>query len=158
MPAAKKLIDQALSLPVEERALVADSLLKSLNKPDPAIDKKWIRIAKQRLEEIRSGKVKPIPGNEVFNRVDERFTKWNMFFTTIDYYEDCEPGLGYDFTIEVDPAILSCYPCSSCLKMTVFPPIYSDKQKIPGFLWGPEGGILSVPSRSILSFQRKGSG
>ena len=75
MPATKKLIDQALSLPVEERALIADSLLKSLNKPDPAIDKKWIKIAKQRLEKIRSGKVKPIPGNEVFNRVDERFAK-----------------------------------------------------------------------------------
>ena len=75
MPATKKLIDQALSLPIEERALIADSLLKSLNKPDPEIDKKWIKIAKQRLEEIRSGKIKPIPGNEVFNRVDERFAK-----------------------------------------------------------------------------------
>jgi len=75
MPTTKKLIDEALSLPVEERALIADSLLKSLNTPDPAIDKKWIKIAKRRLEELRSGKVRPIPGNEVFNRVHERFSK-----------------------------------------------------------------------------------
>ena len=73
MPATKKLIDEALSLPVVERALIADSLLKSLNTPDPAIDKKWVKIAKRRLGELRSGKVKPIPGNEVFNRVHERF-------------------------------------------------------------------------------------
>ena len=75
MPTAKRLIDEALSLPVEERALIADSLLKSLNMPDPAIDKKWIKIAKRRFGEIRSGKVKPIPDNEVFNRVHERFSK-----------------------------------------------------------------------------------
>ena len=75
MPATKKLIDEALSLPVEERALIADSLLKSLNMPDPAIDKKWIEIAKRRLGEIRSGKIKPIPGNEVFDRLHERFAK-----------------------------------------------------------------------------------
>jgi len=41
MPTTKKLIDEALSLPVEERVLIADSLLKSLNMPDTAIDKKW---------------------------------------------------------------------------------------------------------------------
>jgi hypothetical protein len=75
MPATKKLIDEALSLPVEERALVVDSLLKSLNTPDPDIDKKWIEVAKRRLGELRSGKIKPVPGNEVFDRVHERFAK-----------------------------------------------------------------------------------
>lgn len=75
MPTTKKLIDEALSLPVEERALIADSLLKSLNMPDTAIDKKWIQIAKRRLGELHSGKVEPIPGDEVFDRIHERFAK-----------------------------------------------------------------------------------
>ena len=69
MSTTKKLIDEALSLPVEERVLIADSLLKSLNMPDIAIDKKWIEIAKRRLGELRSGKAKPIPGDEVFYRI-----------------------------------------------------------------------------------------
>ena len=73
MSTTKKLIDEALSLPVEERVLIADSLLKSLNMPDTVIDKKWIEIAKRRLGEMRSGKVKPIPGDEVFYRIHERF-------------------------------------------------------------------------------------
>ncbi len=72
MPATKKLIDEALSLPVEERALVADVLLKSLNKPDPEIDRKWTKVAQRRLKELRSGKIKPIPGDEVFDRIHER--------------------------------------------------------------------------------------
>lgn len=75
MIATKKLIEQALSLPVEERAFIADSLLRSLNTPNAAIDSKWAEVAKRRLEELRSGKVKPIPGDEVFARVLERSAK-----------------------------------------------------------------------------------
>ncbi len=71
----KKLIDEVLSLPVEERARIVNTLLESLNVPDPAIDKKWAEVAKRRLEELRSGKVKPIPGDEVFKRVQKRFSK-----------------------------------------------------------------------------------
>ncbi|MCJ7664867.1 MAG: addiction module protein [Desulfobacterales bacterium] len=75
MPITKKLIDEVLSLPVEERARIATTLLESLNVPNPAIDKKWAAVAKRRLEELRSGKVKPIPGDEVFERVQKRFSK-----------------------------------------------------------------------------------
>ncbi len=71
----KKLIDEVLSLPVEERARIANTLLESLNVPNPAIDKKWAEVAKRRLEELRSGKVKPIPGEEVFEKVQKRFSK-----------------------------------------------------------------------------------
>ena len=75
MPTTEKLIDEVLSLPVEERAVIADSLLKSLNPPDPAIDQKWIAVAKRRLQEIRAGKVQPVAGEKVFARVRERFGK-----------------------------------------------------------------------------------
>ncbi len=71
----RELIEEALSLPVEERALIADSLLRSLNMPDTTIDAKWTEVARRRLQELRSGKVKPIPGDEVFAKVLERLTK-----------------------------------------------------------------------------------
>lgn len=75
MHGMKEIIQEAMSLPVEERATVVDSLLKTLNPPDMEIEKEWVRVAKRRLDELRSGRVKAIPGNEVFAEIRERFEK-----------------------------------------------------------------------------------
>lgn len=69
----KDLIDEAESLPVEERAMVVDSLLRSLNPPESEIDKKWAMVARRRLEEIRSGAVTAVPGEQVFEKIWKRF-------------------------------------------------------------------------------------
>lgn len=71
----KQLIDEAVSLPVEERALIVDSLLRSLNQPDSETDKQWANEAKRRLAELKAGHVEAIPGNEVFSKVWDRFEK-----------------------------------------------------------------------------------
>ena len=73
MPSTAEIIHEAEALPVEERALVVESLLRSLNPPDPETDQKWVAVAKRRLEELRSGRVKPVPGDDVFARIRERF-------------------------------------------------------------------------------------
>lgn len=65
----KELIDQAEALPVEERALIVDSLLRSLNPPDSKIDEKWAWVAQKRLEDIRSDVIKAIPGEDVFVKI-----------------------------------------------------------------------------------------
>ena len=75
MHGTKDIIQEAATLPVEERAIVVDSLLRTLNPPDGAIDRAWTRIAKQRLAELRSGRVQPIPGDQVFAKVKERFAR-----------------------------------------------------------------------------------
>jgi len=61
MHGIKELIEEAESLPVEERILVIDSLLRTLNPPTAEIDADWARVARRRLKEIRSGQVKAIP-------------------------------------------------------------------------------------------------
>lgn len=71
----KELIEQAIALPVEERALVVDSLLRSLNPPQSEIDAQWATEAKHRLSELRSGKIEAVPGEAVFERVWERFKR-----------------------------------------------------------------------------------
>jgi putative addiction module component (TIGR02574 family) len=73
MPSTADIIHDVESLPVEERTLVVDSLLRSLNPPDPEIDRQWTAVAKRRLEELRSGRVEPVPGEEVFARIRQRF-------------------------------------------------------------------------------------
>ncbi len=73
MHGTKDIIKEAAALPVEERIIVVDSLLRTLNIPNPDIDKKWVVVAKRRLAELRSGRVVPVPGDEVFTRIRERF-------------------------------------------------------------------------------------
>ena len=68
----KELIEEAISLPVEDRALVAESILRSLNAPESDVDRKWAKVARRRLAELRSGQVKPVPGEEVFARAWKR--------------------------------------------------------------------------------------
>ena len=75
MPSTAEIIHDAASLPVEERTVVVDSLLRSLNPPDPEIDRQWAAVANRRLEELRSGRIKPVPGDEVFARIRERFAR-----------------------------------------------------------------------------------
>ena len=70
----KELISEAISLPVEDRALVVESILRTLNPPDAAIQRKWMTVAKQRLDELRSGKASAVPGEAVFERVWRRFS------------------------------------------------------------------------------------
>lgn len=75
MHSTKDIIEEAASLPVEQRIIVVDSLLRTLNVPDPDMDKAWVETASRRLSELRSGKVKPVPGEQVFERIKERFNR-----------------------------------------------------------------------------------
>lgn len=70
-----ELLKEVLSLPVEQRALLADTILRSLNAPDADLDRIWVEEAKRRLEELRSGRIKAVPGDEVLQRVRARFGK-----------------------------------------------------------------------------------
>ncbi|MFO7913644.1 MAG: addiction module protein [Desulfotignum sp.] len=75
MGKTQDLIDEAVSLPLEERALLVDSLLQSMNPFNKENDQKWASTAKKRLEELRSGKVQAVPGEKVFENIWKRFEK-----------------------------------------------------------------------------------
>ena len=63
-----ELIDEAFSLPLEERAKLVDSLLQTFNRPDENQAAAWLALSQRRLAELRSGQVKAVPGEEVFAR------------------------------------------------------------------------------------------
>lgn len=69
------LIDEVASLPVEERARVVDTLLRSLNTPESIVDSAWMEVAQRRLDELRAGRVEAIPGEAVFERIRQRYGK-----------------------------------------------------------------------------------
>jgi hypothetical protein len=60
---------------VLERALIVDSLLRSLNQPESEIDKKWAVVAQRRLAEMKAGSVEAVPGQRVFDKIWQRFDK-----------------------------------------------------------------------------------
>jgi hypothetical protein len=73
--ATKEIIEEAESLPVEERVVVIDSLLRTINPSLADVEAEWVKVAKRRLAELRSGTVKTAPGNEVFAKISARFEK-----------------------------------------------------------------------------------
>ncbi|MCP5193146.1 MAG: addiction module protein [Pseudomonadales bacterium] len=63
--AAKLLIDQALELSALERAVVAEQLLLSLDRPDPKIDAVWASEAESRLAAYQNGRTEAVPRDGV---------------------------------------------------------------------------------------------
>jgi putative addiction module component (TIGR02574 family) len=63
------------SLPLDLKTQLIDHLLNSLNPSPKEIDELWAQEAEKRVAEIRSGKVNPIDGEEVFREIHKRFSK-----------------------------------------------------------------------------------
>ena len=66
----EKIAEFALSLPSDARALLADRLAESLDPlTDDDVRASWAAEALSRLDEVRSGKVNTISGEEALARV-----------------------------------------------------------------------------------------
>lgn len=66
----EQLVEQAMTLPSESRARLADLLVESLEGDDLGrIERLWTTEAKRRRNEARSGKVETVPGEEALRQV-----------------------------------------------------------------------------------------
>jgi putative addiction module component (TIGR02574 family) len=66
----EQIAKEALALPSESRALLADKLVESLdNAALSRIDHAWLAEAKRRRDEVRSGRIQTIPGDEALAKV-----------------------------------------------------------------------------------------
>jgi len=70
-----ELMSIADSLPVDIKTKLIDKLLNSLNPTSKEIDELWKTEAERRVEEIKNGKVKPIPGEEVFKEIRKKMSE-----------------------------------------------------------------------------------
>ena len=61
-----ELLEQALTLNVNERTKLIDELFKSIDKPDEGIDQIWVDEADKRLEAYRKGEIKAVPMENIF--------------------------------------------------------------------------------------------
>jgi len=72
---ANELISMAESLPVDIKIKLIDKLLNSLHPSQKEIDELWVKEVERRVEEIKTGKVKTIPGEKVFKEIQKQFSK-----------------------------------------------------------------------------------
>ena len=61
-----ELLEQALTLNVNERTKLIDELFKSIDKPDEEIDQIWADEADKRLEAYRKGEIRAVPMENIF--------------------------------------------------------------------------------------------
>jgi putative addiction module component (TIGR02574 family) len=67
-----ELLSEAISLPIELRVQLVEALLRSLNPTQARIDELWAIEAEKRAAEIETGKVRPLPGDQVFADLRKR--------------------------------------------------------------------------------------
>jgi putative addiction module component (TIGR02574 family) len=70
-----ELLQKALTLSVQERGLLIDRLVETLdNEPaEESVEAAWDEEIKRRVDDIRSGRVKTIPGEQVLRELAEEF-------------------------------------------------------------------------------------
>lgn len=63
-----EVISQAMELKPQERYLIIEQLIQSLNQPDKEIEKLWIEESEKRLAAYEKGDLKTVSFEEVFNK------------------------------------------------------------------------------------------
>lgn len=74
-PKASEVLAKALQLSPQERELLIDELVESMEPAEAGAEEAWAGEMKSRVDEIRSGKVKLIAGEEVEQRIAVRMRR-----------------------------------------------------------------------------------
>ncbi len=73
---SEKITNEVLSLPSDERLILIDKLIKSLNLPlSSDIDKIWAYESERRLKELQNNEVEELDGELVFKELRAKYNK-----------------------------------------------------------------------------------
>lgn len=74
-PQVLEVLDKALALSVKERGLLIDRLVESLDdeSAEEGVEEAWAEEIKRRVDDVRLGRVKTIPSEQVFRELEEEF-------------------------------------------------------------------------------------
>ena len=62
----ENIMSEALHLKPQERYLLIENLIKSLNEPNMEVDEIWIKESQRRLKAYQQGKLKTVSYEQVF--------------------------------------------------------------------------------------------
>jgi Putative addiction module component len=66
----KTIVNQVLGLSVQERSIIAEQLLLSLQSPDDRMDALWAEEAEARIDAYERGELESVPVNEVVGKYE----------------------------------------------------------------------------------------
>ena len=69
MEASRELLEKALELKPQDKIILLEGILDSLDEPDKSIDEIWALEAEKRLKAYRTGKLKGINFEKVFGEM-----------------------------------------------------------------------------------------
>ena len=74
-PQLSELLEKALALSTQERGFLIDRLIASLDEiaPEEGVEATWDDEIRRRVDDIRSGRVKTIPGEQVLQELADEF-------------------------------------------------------------------------------------
>jgi len=74
-PQVSELLEKALTLSTQDRGLLIDRLIESLDEGpgEEGVEQAWDEEVKRRVDDIRSGKAKMIPGEQVLQELAQEF-------------------------------------------------------------------------------------
>jgi len=75
-PQVSEVLEKALALSTQDRGLIIDRLIESLDNEaaEEGVEEAWSAEIKRRVEEIQFGRVEMIPGEEVHRRLLARLS------------------------------------------------------------------------------------
>ncbi len=70
-----ELLEKALALSTQDRGLLISRLIESLDEgpAEEGVEEAWAEEIERRVGDIRSGRVKTIPGEQVLREMEEEF-------------------------------------------------------------------------------------
>jgi putative addiction module component (TIGR02574 family) len=74
-PQVSEVLEKALALSTQERGLLIDHLIESLDEgpAEEGVEEAWDAEIRRRVDDIRAGKVKMIPGERVLRELAKEF-------------------------------------------------------------------------------------
>jgi len=68
-PEVSDLLKRALSLPVDERAALANTLLDSLDRADDSVQEAWDKEVARRMKDLEAGRAVTVPWEELHQKL-----------------------------------------------------------------------------------------
>ncbi len=78
LPITEDIYNTTVEFPIEEKIQLIDKLLIDISSNNPTIDRAWIDESNRRLEAYRNGDVKPISSEEVFSKINKKYSEIDL--------------------------------------------------------------------------------